>query len=391
MNFTHAYTAAPMCNPARVAILFGQSPDTSKVYDHEDASDAALAEVTAGSPSLFDTFWSAGYATYSSGKVGPAANTRSAESRRHEIVTEDDWISPYDGEPVDEKGYGRGPIDFGPSGLELDEEDDVQTAQWAADRIRTTETPFLLAYGTVRPHVPLRVPQRFFDEHPLDEVVLPEILENDYDDLSDYARTDIAQFHPQFEEIRDAGLWAEVVRAYQASTSYADYCIGIVLDALADSPHGDDTVVLVFSDHGYHIGEKLDVHKFTLWEEATRVPFLLRAPGVEPSEFDRPVSTMDLGPTAAGLAGLEITWPHEGIDLVPALDDPSIADDNPPIMTWLEGNHAVRWRNWRYIRYRTGNVELYDHDTDPNEFENLAGRSEFADVEAQLHGYLRAN
>lgn len=387
--FDRAYTAAPMCKPARTAIYYGQPPDVSKVYDHSETSNRELARIELTRPSLIDSFWSGGYRTIAAGKLEPGASRRSdVVFNTPQLEIEDDWRSPYDGKPVEGVEPAPGAIDFGPTGRPLDEEPDVLAARWVAEQIARTEEPFFLGYGTIRPHTPWRVPRQFLDAHPLDEVVVPEIREDDFDDLSTYAREDMAKWGKAFEKLRDLDLWAPAVQAYQASTTFADHCVGIVLDALAESRHADNTIVLVFSDHGFHLGEKLHLHKFTLWEEATRVPFLVRAPGLEARRFDTPVSTMDLGPTAASLAGVELNWPHEGIDLVPALDDPTIADEHPPVMTWLEGNHAVRKRNWRYIRYRTGDVELYDLDTDPGEFDNLAGRPDLSEVEAELDAYL---
>ena len=130
----------------------------------------------------------------------------------------------------------------------------------------------------------------------------------------------------------------------------------------------------MWSDHGYHLGEKLHIEKFTLWERATRVPFLLHVPG----RFDReqhlgvPVSTIDLGPTLSQLCGIDPQTPYDGGSLLPIVADPRRAADRPPVTTWQQGNHSVRRGEWRYIRYRTGEIELYDQGTDPNEFDNLA-------------------
>lgn len=391
--FTHAYTTAPMCNPARMAIFFGQPPHRSQVYDHSDESDAALGRFVPEHVSLVDHFWSAGYESLLSGKVATHMGKRCGSSPGPTLnESERDWVSPYDGRPLGDDGQPRGAgIDFGPSGRPLDEEPDVIAARWAADKLGGTRSPFVLCYGTVRPHTPWRVPQQFLDQHPIERVVVPDVRPDDLEDLSEYAREDILQYRKQFETLRDSGRWEEAVRAYQASTTFADHCIGIVLDALAGSAHADDTIVVVFSDHGLHLGEKMHVHKFTLWERATRVPFLLRAPGaLAPGSFDPPVSTLDLGPSVAELCDVEIQGPHEGASLVPAINDPTLAEERPPVTTWLEGNHAVRRGRWRYIRYRTGDTELYDRETDPDEYTNLSGQPEYRSVEAELDAFLPA-
>jgi arylsulfatase A-like enzyme len=180
------------------------------------------------------------------------------------------------------------------------------------------------------------------------------------------------------------------VQAYQAATSFADHCVGLVLDELAASPYADDTIVVLWSDNGFHLGEKQHLHKFTLWEPSTRVPLLIRAPGrLDGGTFDPPVSLLDLGPTVADLAGVAILdESHQGESLLPLLDDPAAAADRPAIMTWLEGNHSVRQGDWRLIRYTTGETELYDIAGDPQEFVNLAGDGQHDEVETQLAALL---
>ncbi len=134
------------------------------------------------------------------------------------------------------------------------------------------------------------------------------------------------------------------VQAYQSAISYADDRIAKVLDELAHSPYADETAILLWSDHGYHLGEKLHITKFTLWERSTRVPLLIHAPGRFDSgrDFDRPASLLDLGPTVADLCGIEIHGPHDGASLLPFVAEPSRADERPAITTWLAGNHTVR-------------------------------------------------
>ena len=245
-----------------------------------------------------------------------------------------------------------------------------------------------LGYGLISSHVAWRVPQKFFDLHPIDEVVVPDLRPDDLDDLGPAARSLIDQ--RTLDTLRNTGTWEDAVQAYQAAISYADDRVGVVLDALASSPRADDTIVVLWSDHGFHLGEKLHWHKFTLWERATRIPMLFRVPGSLDSGtvFDRPVSAIDIGPTLAELSGVAVTSQRSGASLVPALAQPSLADGRPAISTWLPGNHSVRRGPWRYVRYRTGEAELYDHRDDPDEYTNLAGRSESAATERELAAFL---
>jgi arylsulfatase A-like enzyme len=261
------------------------------------------------------------------------------------------------------------------------------------DRLaRRPSTPFLLGLGLFLPHEPWRVPQKYFDLHPLEEVVVPEVKPDDLAGLGPYARdTVIDPFH-RYEKIVEEGLWERVVQAYQAAISYADDHVGQVLDGVASSPYADETVVIVWSDHGFHLGEKMHIEKFTLWERATHIPLLLHVPGRYDSKrvVDAAVSAIDIGPTLAELCGARIHEAHEGRSLMEVVEDAGRARTRPPVMTWQAGNHSVRRDHWRYIRYRTGEIELYDHRTDPQERTNLAHDRRHATIVAELDPLLPA-
>src|SRR5690606_3115701 len=124
---------------------------------------------------------------------------------------------------------------------------------WAAERVRLDAQPKLVAYGTVMPHTPWRIPQRFIDQHPVEDVVLPALEPDDLEDLGPYARDEIIDRFGAFERLRESGRWQAAVAHYQAATSFADHCVGVVLDELADSSRADDTIVVVWSDHGFHL------------------------------------------------------------------------------------------------------------------------------------------
>jgi arylsulfatase A-like enzyme len=410
LSFDRAYCTAPMCLPARASILFGGQPFITGIYDHTDESRLRYKNFTKVTPSLVDDLWAAGYDAIGAGKVfhDPQA-ARWTEFRRfpwyipgHTRKQPDadparydpKWRSPYDGQRI-----GRGEhfyytmIDFGPSGRTADQEADGQATTWVLDRLaRRPSTPFLLGLGLFLPHEPWRVPQKYFDLHPLEEVVVPEVKPDDLAGLGPYARdTVIDPFH-RYERIVEAGLWERVVQAYQAAISYADDHVGQVLDALASSPYADDTVVMVWSDHGFHLGEKMHIEKFTLWERATHIPLLLHVPGRYDSKrvVDAPVSAIDIGPTLAELCDARIHAAHEGRSLMEVVEDAGRARTRPPVMTWQAGNHSVRRDDWRYIRYRTGEIELYDHRTDPQERTNLAHDPRHATIVAELDPLLPA-
>jgi arylsulfatase A-like enzyme len=408
VSFSKAYCTAPMCLPARTSILFGSLPHTTGVYDHSAESIARYDELAKVTPSVVDDLWAAGYDAYGAGKVfHDPQEARWTESRRFPWYVpgkvrnrpeadparyDPDWRSPYDGKPI-----GRGEnfdytmIDFGPSGRPADQEADGRASTWVLERLgRDHARPFLLALGLYLPHEPWRVPQKYFDRHPLDEIVVPEVPPDDLVDLGPYARDEVIDRHGRYERLLESGLWEKAVQAYQAAISYSDDHVGRVLDGLASSPYADETIVVVWSDHGFHLGEKMHIEKFTLWERATHVPLLLHVPDRYDSRrvFDSPVSAIDIAPTLAELCGAQTHDEHEGRSLIELIEHPELADARPPVTTWQAGNHSVRRRTWRYIRYRTGEVELYDHRRDPQEFENLARDPRYAATIAELDAFL---
>ncbi len=412
LNFSKAYCSAPICKAARNSVLFGLHPFESGVYDHYAESNANHARLVADTPSLIDDFWAAGYATLGAGKVFHDGQLLRWNSYKRTLFYADgagrgnealgpgrfdeNWLSPYNGEPIGKgEGWTGRHVDFGPSGREPDDDPDGVSAGWIREQLRAEwRKPFLLAFGVIATHVPWRVPQRFFDMHPLESIVVPDIQPYDLQTLPSYARESIIDQLYAFETLNASGLWARSVQAYQASMSYTDYLVGTVLDTLASSRYADDTIVVLWSDHGFHLGEMLHFHKFTLWERATHVPFLLKVPGATTNgtSYHEPVSMLDLGPTLAPLCDVRIHAPHSGADILPeVLGKPhrnSVSGARPVLSTWQEHNFAIRQGPWRYIRYRTGEAELYDHRTDPDERSNLANRPAFAALQAELDAKL---
>ena len=153
------------------------------------------------------------------------------------------------------------------------------------------------------------------------------------------------------------------------------------MTALEESEFANNTIVLLFSDHGWHLGEKGRWAKRSLWEDSTRVPLIVSGPGIDKGKTSpRPVGLIDVYPTLMELCGFPIDPSLDGLSLVPLLNDPNAPRDRPVLTTFGRGNHAVRSTRWRYIRYHDGSEELYDHEKDPNEWENLAGDPRFRSV-----------
>jgi len=240
--------------------------------------------------------------------------------------------------------------------------------------------------------VPCYAPQKWFDLYPDETLVMPPVKDDDRADLPRFA----SYLHwklpePRLKWLKEHQQWRPLVRAYLASVSYADMQVGRVLDALAASGLEKNTVVVLWSDHGWHLGEKGITGKNTLWERSTRVPLIFAGPGVTAgAKCGRPAELLDIYPTLLDLRSLPPKPGLEGISLVPQLKDASAPRDRPAVTTHNPGNHAVRTERWRYIRYADGSEELYDRAADPNEWTNLAADPRHADLKKQLAKWMPA-
>ena len=186
------------------------------------------------------------------------------------------------------------------------------------------------------------------------------------------------------------GSYQNFIRSYAACVAFADDQVGRVLDALDASPRRDNTIVVLWSDHGFHLGEKDHIEKFVLWEKSNHIPFIVVAPGVTKpgSRCSRPIDMTVLYPTLLELCGLPADAECDGHSVVPLLRDPNASWARPALMTYLRGNHAIRSERWRYICYADGTEELYDHRLDSHEWRNLAGNPNLSDVVAAHRKWL---
>jgi arylsulfatase A-like enzyme len=267
---------------------------------------------------------------------------------------------------------------------------DMKSVAWASKELaKQHDKPFFLACGISKPHLPWYVPQKYFDMYPLENITLPIAKEDDLDDVPPEGKR-LALRSGDHKFVTEHGIWKKGVQGYLASISFADACIGKLLDALETSAYAANTIVVLWSDHGWHLGEKLHWRKFALWEEATRNVFIVSAPGVTKAgtRCDRTVSAMDIYPMLIDLCGLTAKPGLEGVSIMPLLKNPSAKWEHPAITTYERGNHSVRNERWRYIRYHDGTEELYDHDTDQMEWTNLAGKPQYAKVKQELAKWL---
>ncbi|MEO2030960.1 MAG: sulfatase [Planctomycetaceae bacterium] len=400
--FTNAHCASPKCAPSRAAIMTGLRPSTTGLYDNGHWWLPNVPDVV----TMPVHFRNHGYRVVGAGKIFHHTAGNHPPNQWHDFrrltFREDPWFRgsklnypwsdhrpfpsgfPFSGV----KGLGH-ENDWGALGIAEHQYDDALTADYAVQFLeQKQEAPFFLACGLFRPHLPWYVPQRFFDRYPLNEIVLPKISENDLDDIPTQGLKFAKARRKDFETIRQAGKWKQAVRAYLASITCADERLGRVLDALDQSPYAQHTIVVLWSDHGWHLGEKQHWHKTTLWEEATRVPLIISAPGHQPGVCDRPVSLVDLYPTLNELAGLAAIEAHDGVSLAPLLRNPQAEWKRPAVIEFKRGNAAVRSDRYRYIRYRDGGEELYDHQSDPHEWHNLAARKEHQGTIRELAAWL---
>jgi arylsulfatase A-like enzyme len=282
-------------------------------------------------------------------------------------------------------------VDWGVFPERDDQQDDYRVAQWAVDQLRRPASdPFFLAVGIRHPHVPLYASQSWFDLYPEETVQLPPYRADDRDDVPRFAwYLNWKLPEPRLAWLRQAGQWRPTVRAYLASVSFADHMVGLVVDALDASGYADNTIVVVFSDHGYHLGEKDITGKNTLWERSTRVPLIVAGPGVtRGARTNEPAEILDVYPTLAAMAGISTPDTLEGRSLVPQLRDAAARREAPAITTHGPGNHGIRDHRYRYIRYADGSEELYDLEVDPNEWTNRVLDPTLASVRQRLVAFL---
>ncbi|MBL8813591.1 MAG: sulfatase-like hydrolase/transferase, partial [Planctomycetaceae bacterium] len=376
ITFTNAHCAAPVCNPSRAALLSGLRPSTTGVYDNNNPYVGTIES----SQSLVSQFKADGYKTLGMGKLWHGG-----------LGFADQWSETGGREQGDRTGAllddrSIGGIRFGILNADDSAVPDTHIADYGIAQLQKThDAPFFLTLGFHKPHMPWNVPKKYFDMHPLEQIELPPVLEGDLSDVPS-AGLKMARAEGDHAEVLKSGRWKEAVQAYLAAISYLDGQVGRVLDALEKSPHRDNTIICFWGDHGWHLGEKQHWRKFALWEEATRAPLIFVAPGVTTagSRCDRPVDFMSIYPTVCELSSIPVPAHVEGRSIVPLLKDPAAAWDGVALTTFGKNNHAVRSDRWRYIRYADGGEELYDHQTDPYEWKNLAADTSLQSVKTEL-------
>ncbi len=388
--FANAHCQAPLCNPSRASLLTGLRPSTTGIYGLAPGLRAVAA--LTNHVTLPQHFARQGYRTACFGKIFHDGSITPRTRTNEFHVWGEAGAMPYPPKKFVETPSPMKAVDWGIFPADDRAQADWKIASAAIEHLNSLpkEQPFLLAVGFRLPHVPCFASKKWFDLYPEETLTLPSVKENDRDDLPRFA----GYLHWRLPEPRLAWLqqhaqWRPLVRAYLASTSFMDSQVGRVLDALDTSGRATNTIVVLWSDHGWHLGEKGITGKNTLWERSTRVPLIFAGPGVaKAARCERPVELLDLYPTLLDLCALPPRAGLEGHSLVPLLKDAGAARPWPAITTHNQDNHTVRTEQWRYIRYADGSEELYDERADPNEWTNLARDPRHAAMKRELAQWL---
>jgi arylsulfatase A-like enzyme len=414
LRFDNFYVQYSVCDPSRSSFLTGLRPEQTRVWDNKTFFRDNLPNVV----TLPQCFREAGYYTAGYGKVfhtvggnrGNQAKWSDAKNSwddSHEASSEGGAAAyqPSENAPdgLHDKDFSREPkivegrnltggkikwcrwgATAGPDNLEPD----YGTASAAIVAMDKADgKPWFIAAGFHRPHDPFIAPKKYFDLYPLDEIKLPPIKDDDTNDLPPA----IKKFYDHrkatiHDKLNEMGLMKEVLRAYLASISYADAMLGRVLDALDASAARDNTIVIFWSDQGYHHGEKGQWGKHTLWERTANIPFIWSGPGIaRGANVNATVSAIDLYPTLVELCGLAPDGGLEGQSLATTLREPALAKDRNVLLCEIrQGGYAITNSQWRYIHYAEGGEELYDVVKDPNEWDNLALLEKYRPVMDEL-------
>jgi arylsulfatase A-like enzyme len=400
--FTRAYTPSPSCNPARTALLTGRHPYNSGMYSNYQYWREVMPDVVTMPRYFSDNgYWSAG-----AGKIfhNNMPDPRSWDDYYPSLEQHmPRYTRPSAGGTVNMPTFENmyGDFDWAPLDIPDEETADFDSAQWVIEQLqRDRAEPFFLAAGIYRPHVPWYVPREYFDMFPLESIKLPALFENDLDDVPERGVELARRGGNYHRHVIEADQWKEAVQGYLASIAYADALVGRLLDALEASPHADNTIVMLWSDHGWQLGEKEHWRKFALWENLARVVLMVKVPEGTPGlpqgtpvgvPSARTVSLLDMFPTLIALSGIPSKQGLDGRDLTPLLADPDAAWDRPVITTFGYGEYSIRDERFRYIRYIDGSEELYDHDADPEEWTNRADDPDYAEDKARMAAYVPAD
>jgi arylsulfatase A-like enzyme len=399
--FANAHCASPLCNPSRTALLTGMRASTTGMYNNDQFWRPNLPDAV----TLPMHFKANGYQVAGAGKVFHHTVGNNPPDQWDEFqlqVFDDPWYRRADwypwnkrvpapaGHPFNGLKNFQGEFDWGVIPAEEREYGDQKAIDFGLKFLSQPQAkPFFLAVGLWHPHIPMFAPQKYFDMYPPEKVKIPYTPAGDLDDVPKIGQNWAAARREEHDRIVREGKWRDAVRAYLAAITFADAMIGRLLDGLEKSAHARNTIIVFWSDNGWHLGEKDHWHKSTLWQRSTHVPLIIAGPGTRATGQSRKqaVSLLDIYPTLVDLCGLPKRPQLEGLSLRPLLENAQ-ATRPPAVIDFNRGNHAVRTDRWRYIKYNDGTEELYDESVDKEDWKNLAGDPQYTSLKADLAKWI---
>lgn len=380
-TFTKAYCGAPACGPSRNSLMTGLHP-----MNMPDQGWEPFYKYTGRENSIPQIFKDGGYHVMGGGKLFHGHHNHKDPNIPWQDTNDpgvwDEYFKTPDDPTVFEKvNKDHSHFVFG-SHYPGNEESmpDRKTLKWAKDKLAANYgKPFFLGVGFYRPHLPWLVPQKYFDMYPLDKIVIPEAPFHDLEDVPEKGK-DLSGGSDHRRMLKD-NEWKKAIQGYLASITFADNCLLELLNSLNASKHKDNTLIVLWTDHGWHLGEKLGWRKFKLWERATKVPMIFAGPGVAKNvKNDNVVSLMDIKPTITDML-LDNKKPSQyGESMKALLSNPTRREDRAAVTSVSESGDgskkafSVRNARWRYIEYSDGTAELYDHHADAQEHFNLLAK-----------------
>lgn len=400
VNFSKNYCTSPGCAPSRASVMTGIYPYNSGMYSNYQ--DWRKVPKLKNAVTLGQYFRQNGYYSAGAGKIYHYSHIAprtwddyfpsQEQNMPEEFIPED---APVNMPPFQ---YMYDMFDWDELPLKDEETADYQSINYISEQLQQKhEKPFFLACGIYRPHLPWYVPKKYFDLFPLENIKLPTKIENDTSDLGNRAKELIGRGGNYHKHVVEAGKWKEAIRGYLASVAFADAMFGELMKNLSESEYAENTIVVLWSDHGWQLGEKMHWRKFALWENVIRTTQMIKVPkGIESlpegsfpnKKITEPTSLIDLYPTLVDLCGLPQREDLDGISLKPYLKKEEVELDRPIITSYDQVDFSVRYKNWHYIKYVDETEELYDLQADPNEWYNITANEDLETIKSQLKKML---
>lgn len=396
VTFSHANCPAPLSMPSRASFFTGIYPHNSGVYAN-GGDPWNNSEVLRKAETLPELFKRNGYYTFGRGKIYHARMEEGRLERNFDNTLVEGGFGPFpdslhrvhSGRDIFSEFWG---VQSYPDSLFPDIINTGAVINYLNEK---HDKPFFITLGLWRPHTPFTAPQRFFDMYDTEEIRIPEgYLKNDLDDVPGFGRSLLDPFG-RFDVtgINNQEGWKNFIHGYYACTSFADWNVGRVIEALEKSDYTENTIVIIFSDNGFHIGTKNHWEKNTLWDGSAEVPLIIKVPDSDlcGQTIDTPVGLIDIYPTLTELCRLKPPVQYlDGQSLVPLLMKSGNQQYKPVLTSLGENLVSIRSDKYRYIQYPDGDSELYDIDNDPFEWNNLIGKEGTEELVKEHQKYIPA-